>query len=129
MSAMKSVWTTAVAGAGVFAVGFALASASAILSSGCGSACKDPAKAPTYTANVKRLVEKACLDCHSASSKDRDGAPSSENYDTYAELKKSGAEANGRVSNKTMPPTGSGSTLTEAERATFDQWVACGMKE
>jgi len=56
-----------------------------------GSTCP-PTNAPDYATFGKPFFETYCLDCHSASSQNRHGAPTDQNYDTEADIKKHAAD-------------------------------------
>ena len=92
--------------------------------------CADPGTV-TYSSAIKGLVTRHCIDCHSASSSgtDRKGAPSYENFDTYAEVKASASSANSRIQSGSMPPSSFNNPLTECEKKIFAAWVAQGAKE
>ncbi len=69
----------------------------------------------------------SCTHCHSESAADRQGAPTSLNYDDYASASAKGSRTADRVNDGTMPPaSGGGPELTAEAKAQMIDWAQCG---
>lgn len=70
----------------------------------------------------------ACTGCHASdlSGAARNSAPSSVNFDDYEAARASAARAVDAVQRGAMPPAGSGSTLSDAEKQELYRWGLCG---
>lgn len=79
----------------------------------------------TYEQDIKPILEQYCVTCHSSalSGAQRNGAPTSVNFDTYELAVANSERANFRISARTMPP---GGELPSELRATFQEWVNNG---
>jgi uncharacterized membrane protein len=101
-------------------------------SSPTGSTCP-PTDPPTYATFGQAFVEDFCLDCHSAHSTNRHGAPGDLNFDTEDEIRRhaedidSEAAAGPDATNTSMPEKSPNvQTLpTLEERQRFGQFLAC----
>lgn len=76
---------------------------------------------PTYTADVKPLIEKHCAQCHNANWPDK-------NWLDYETAKKNKDKIKFRIQNQTMPP-GNVTNMTKAERDLIVKWVDQGAKK
>ncbi|HEY5952647.1 MAG TPA: hypothetical protein VIV40_44415 [Kofleriaceae bacterium] len=116
--------------------------ASLVLSAACMlvTACETPSGAtcpptdpPTYTGFAQPFFADYCLDCHSATSTNRHDAPSDQNFDTEADIKKhldaidTQAAAGPSAMNTGMPEKSANvQTLpTKMERELLGQYLAC----
>jgi uncharacterized membrane protein len=90
---------------------------------GCGSATV------TYEGQARAIFAQHCTRCHSLAKAggDRNGAPASVNFDSFAEAAKSAELALARAQNGIMPP--SGSKVPPAELQTLGCWISQGKKE
>ena len=72
-----------------------------------------------------------CADCHSTtlSGDDRNGAPSTINWDDYDSAKANAEHGAEEVFEGEMPPEGSGATLTEAQKEEIYLWSLCDTPE
>ncbi|MBW7998246.1 MAG: T9SS type A sorting domain-containing protein [Candidatus Glassbacteria bacterium] len=61
-----------------------------------------------------------CMICHSSTVSNRNGAPSTVNWDTYAAARTKAVSGNLRAQAGTMPPSG---PLTAARKAAFQDWL------
>jgi len=84
----------------------------------------DCATAPTF-AEVTAFQK--CLNCHSQnlSGAARRSAPASVNFDTESDVLTHADHIEEQVGRGSMPPPGSGITLTDEERQTLLDWVRC----
>jgi len=99
-----------------------------------GSTCPpNPADVPTYDNFGREFMETFCTGCHSVNASDRHGAPSDQNYDTEADVKKHAAAidteaaAGPNAMNTAMPELAGPvhSAPTQAERERLGQFLAC----
>jgi len=81
----------------------------------------DVAAAPTYTAEVKALLDGNCIGCHSTASPSHGIA-----LDTYATAKANASSANSAIQAGYMP---TGGPLSTAQKALFQAWVTAGEPE
>ena len=72
-----------------------------------------------------------CVNCHNSglSGPDRNGAPSSYNFDLYSSASEHSEEIVKQVSSGFMPPASSGFSLTEAQKKQLYTWGECGAPE
>lgn len=70
---------------------------------------------------------KKCATCHSSELKGsaRRDAPSGVNFDTESAAKSSAEDAASEVNGGDMPPSGSGVTLSAAEKQDLYRWALC----
>jgi hypothetical protein len=99
-----------------------------------GSTCPpSEADVPTYDNFGREFMETYCTGCHSANAPDRHGAPSDQNYDSEADVKKHAsaidteAAAGPNAMNTAMPELAGPvhSAPTQAERERLGQFLAC----
>ncbi len=99
-----------------------------------GATCPDnPVDRPTYDNFGREFMETYCVGCHSVNATDRHGAPSDQNYDTLADVRKHAvdidthAAAGPNATNTSMPEIGGSvhSAPTQAEREKLGQFLAC----
>ncbi len=84
----------------------------------------------TYANFGEQFVADYCLSCHSASAGNRQGAPSSVNFDDYQSVLDRSSRFRSRAgSGSSMPPFTFSSKPTEEERMKLVQWVDCGTPE
>ena len=106
--------------------------AAACTSTQSGATCPstDP---PTYATFGRAFMQSYCTGCHSASARDRHGAPPGRDFDTEAEIRASAAEidaeaAAGPDAQNTDMPDLTGPVLAPpsmAERERLGQFLAC----
>lgn len=109
-----------------------VASLVAACASPTGSTCP-PADPPTYASFGEQFFADYCLDCHSASSRNRHDAPDDLNFDTEAQIRKHAAaidseSAAGPDATNTSMPEKSANVLTLPtieERRLLGQYLAC----
>ncbi len=97
-----------------------------------GSTCP-PTDPPTYASFGQQFFADYCLDCHSAGSMDRHGAPGDQNFDTEDEILKHASEidseaAAGPDATNTSMPEKSANVMTlpsDEERRLLGQYLAC----
>ncbi len=82
---------------------------------------QDVAAAPTYTAQIKALLDGNCTGCHSTASPSHGIA-----LDTYATAKANASAANSAIQAGYMP---TGGPLSTAQKAAFQAWVTAGEPE
>jgi hypothetical protein len=87
-----------------------------------------------YTTDMRpQVFEPVCMNCHDSalSGVDRNGAPVSVNWDTYAAATTGDQpnHGNNRAQAGTMPPVSSGLSLTQAQKDLFQQWIDDGWPE
>lgn len=87
-----------------------------------------------YTTDMRpQVFEPICMNCHDSSKTggDRNGAPASVNWDTYAAATTGDQpnHGNNRAQAGTMPPASSGLSLTQAQKDLFQQWIDDGWPE
>ena len=72
-----------------------------------------------------------CINCHNSglSGPDRNGAPSSYNFDQYDSASEHAADIVKQVSSGFMPPIKSGYTLTAQQKEQLYAWAECGAPE
>lgn len=72
-----------------------------------------------------------CTGCHSTSlsGSDRNGAPTSINWDDYDSARANAEEGAEAVFEGEMPPAGAGATLTNAQKEELYLWALCGTPE
>jgi len=96
-----------------------------------GSSC--PTAPPTYDNFGRQFMASYCTGCHSANATDRHGAPTSQNFDTEAEIVLHAqaidveAAAGPNATNTSMPALDGPvhAAPPYAERATLGQYLAC----
>lgn len=83
----------------------------------------------TY-AEVKPVLEQLCTDCHAAAlaGAARNGAPAAVNLDSYQGLIAHADDANQRLQNETMPPSGF-TKASATQKELFQCWIDGGRKE
>jgi mono/diheme cytochrome c family protein len=87
-----------------------------------------------YTTDMlPQVFTPACNSCHASSLSGgaRNGAPSSVNWDTYAAASVGNQPNRGNIRSQagTMPPAGSGLSLSQAQKDLFQQWIDAGWPE
>jgi hypothetical protein len=87
-----------------------------------------------YTTDMRPLVfAPVCMNCHDSSKTgvERNGAPASVNWDTYAAATTGDQpnHGNNRAQAGTMPPALSGLSLTQAQKDLFQEWIDDGWPE
>jgi uncharacterized membrane protein len=107
------------------------------LSAGCGekldavqeTTCSGPPGSVTY-AEVKPVLEQLCTGCHAAAvaGTARNGAPAAANLDSYQGLIAYADDANQRLQNESMPPSGF-TKASPAQKELFQCWIDGGKKE
>jgi uncharacterized membrane protein len=99
-----------------------------------GSVCP-PTDPPTYASFGQQFFATYCTSCHSATSTNRNDAPTSQNYDTEADIIRHAAEIDEEAAkgpdatNTSMPELGGTVTMrpTDAEREMLGRYLACLM--
>lgn len=95
----------------------------------CGSAeVIDPcAGSPTYTNDIRPIVEARCLSCHSSAlaGAARNGAPAGLDFDSFDSTEPNLATFADAITSGREPPPESGLATTEAERDVVQAWRAC----
>jgi len=92
------------------------------------SACTDKIRV-TYQSHIKKFFQRHCLYCHSLDATNRNGAPITVNFDTYADALPVAARAAEYVRAETMPPSIAPSFPDAEERCQFDTWAGLGFPE
>lgn len=97
-----------------------------------GSTCPPGgAAAPTYATFGQAFFANYCTECHSASSPNRHGAPSDQNYDSEADIVAHAtdielqAAAGPLAINTSMPEGGRGGKPSDDERKQLGEYLAC----
>src|SRR5262245_54450553 len=101
----------------------ALAAAATLLPA-CGPDCS---QAPAHFKDVKAF-SKSCTECHASDAADRQGAPSSINFDRYEDAKKNPEKSADEIESGGMPPS-DGEPISEAEANDAVLWLRCGTPE
>lgn len=86
----------------------------------------------TYDGDMRpQVFAPVCMNCHDSGKTggDRNGAPTSVNFDTYAAALAKADRGNTRAQAVTMPPSLSGLSLTAEQLATFQAWLNDGTPE
>lgn len=82
----------------------------------------------TYDNFGSAFMTSYCLDCHSSSSGNRQGAPASVNFDTLELVQNQASSVDRRSGNGTsMPPTSYSPTPSDSERTMLTEWIDCGV--
>jgi uncharacterized membrane protein len=87
-----------------------------------GNDCGDAP--PTYTSEMKAIIDAKCVNCHKAGG----SAESIGIYSTYNEMKPNFASSWQEVKAGRMPK-GGGAKLTDAEKDAFECWQKAGFPE
>lgn len=83
----------------------------------------------TYDLQMKDFFVRNCLTCHSTTSGNRNGAPATVNFDSYAAAYPNAKLANNLVQAGAMPPLSSGLSVSKADHCLMDVWVQQGVLE
>jgi hypothetical protein len=83
----------------------------------------------TYDLQMKDFFVRNCLTCHSSTSENRNGAPATVNFDSYASAYPNAKLANNLVQAGAMPPLSSGLSVSKADHCLVDVWVLQGALE
>ncbi|MGB8295113.1 MAG: hypothetical protein WCG85_06775 [Polyangia bacterium] len=83
----------------------------------------------TYDLQMKDFFVRNCLTCHSTTSENRNGAPATVNFDSYAAALPYATLANNLVQAGAMPPLRSGLSVSKADHCLMDVWVQQGAPE
>jgi uncharacterized membrane protein len=105
---------------------------------GCGGGDSDSSDGSEIDCNAETSVGydlvrafDVCTNCHSTAHEglDRNGAPTSLNFNTYEGAVDAAPRMVAQVSMGNMPPPGSGFSLTAEEKDELYVWVECGTPE
>lgn len=86
---------------------------------GAADAGGDALAPPSWKKDVEPLIERYCISCHSPGG----AGDSTEDYTTYAGVKKAGTAIGGQVYKCLMPLAGAGAQPTPVERLTLITWA------
>ncbi len=83
----------------------------------------------TYTSHIKFILDQNCIRCHSTekTGRQRNGAPSNVNWNTYAEAIKNADRGNNKIQAGAMPPNSDG--LAQSDKDLFQKWIDDGKME
>lgn len=81
----------------------------------------------TYDNFGSSFMTSYCLDCHSTSASNRQGAPISVDFDSLMDVQNQASSVNRRSGiGTTMPPTSFSSIPSASERTMLTEWIDCG---
>src|SRR3954469_3553671 len=111
---------------------FVAAMASACTSTPTGAECPTD-NAPTYDHFGRQFISTYCIGCHSATASDRHGAPTTQNYDSEADIKQHAtdidleAAAGPDATNSSMPDMSGPvhAAPSDEDRKLLGQFLAC----